>query len=257
MTLARIEDAGDRLIVWNMNAARRGALSVELYEVITEACARAAAEPRLRSVILASEGGYFCAGGDMNTLITRRALTEAERIVKIGELQDVARAIRACPVPVIAAVQGGAAGAGLSLALACDLIVAEAGASFVAAYVRIGLVPDGGMTAFAAQALPRQLVTEMCLLGRPVGVDRMAALGVVSVVAAEGAALAEAQALADAFAKGPRDSRAAIKALIGSAYGDEHDQLEAERAAMARAQGGDEAGEGIQAFLDKRKPSFP
>lgn len=193
----------------------------------------------------------------MNTLITRRELTEAARREKIDALQDVARAIRACPVPVIAAVQGGAAGAGLSLALACDLIVAEEGASFVAAYVRIGLVPDGGMTAFAAQALPRQLVTEMCLLGRPVGVERMAALGVVSAVTAKGAALAEAQALADTFAKGPRDSRAAIKALIGSAYGDEAAQLEAERDAMARAQGGDEAGEGIGAFLEKRKPSFP
>ncbi|MWD28493.1 enoyl-CoA hydratase [Aquicoccus sp. SCR17] len=256
MTLARIEDRGDRLVVWNLNSARRGALSPDLYAAIIEAC-ETARENRVKSVILASEGEYFCAGGDMNTLISRRELTEAERRDRIDGLHDVIRAVRTCPVPVIAAVRGGAAGAGLSLMLACDLIVAEAGASFVAAYVKIGLVPDGGMTASLARMLPRPLASEMCLLAKPVSAERMAAFGVVTLLVSAGSLEEGADTYADKLARGPRASRAAIKALLRNAYDEsEARQLDAERDAMAKAQGGDEAGEGIRAFLDKRPPNF-
>ena len=256
MTLARIDDRGDRLVVVNLNSERRGALSPDLYAAVIEACERAA-DPKVKSVILASEGSYFCSGGDMNTLISRRKLTEPERREKIDGLHDMIRAVRNCPVPVIAAVQGGAAGAGLSLMLACDLIVAETGASFVAAYVKIGLVPDGGITAALARMLPRPLVSEMCLMAKPVSAERLSAFGVVTMLAAEGEVMDGANTYADTLARGPRESRAAIKALIRSAFDEtEARQLYAERDAMAKAQGGDEAGEGIAAFLEKRPPNF-
>ena len=152
---ARIEDKGDRIVIWNGNAHKRGALSPELYACIGQAI-EMAAEPRIRAVILTSEGDFFCAGGDLNVLIARRDMPKDERRGKINELHSLIRAIRSCPVPVIAAVEGGAAGAGLSFALACDLIVAAAGAKFTAAYVKAGLVPDGGLTASLARALPRE-----------------------------------------------------------------------------------------------------
>ncbi|MCE8539676.1 enoyl-CoA hydratase/isomerase family protein [Ruegeria pomeroyi] len=256
MTLARVDDRGDRLVVVNMNSARRGALSPDLYAAIAEAMERAA-EPRIRAVILSSEGGFFCAGGDLNVLIERRKLSEPERRSKVDLLHDLIRAIRACPVPVIAAVEGGAAGAGASLALACDLLVAAEGAKFTAAYVKAGLVPDAGLTSALARMLPRQLTMEMCLLARPVSAGRMAELGVVNVLAAPGDAEAQAHVLADALAQGPRGAQGVIRRLVAEAYeASEAQQLDAERDAMARAAGGDEAAEGIAAFLDKRKPRF-
>jgi enoyl-CoA hydratase/carnithine racemase len=254
--LARVDDLGDRLVVVNMNAARRGALSPDLYAAICEATA-AASDPRICAVILSSEGGFFCAGGDLNVLIERRKLSEAERRVKVDGLHDLVRAIRACPVPVIAAVEGGAAGAGASLALACDLIVAAEGASFTAAYVKAGLVPDGGLTSALARMLPRPLAMEMCLLARPVSAERMAAVGAVNSVVPPGAVESAAHALANALAQGPRMAQRVIRGLVSSAYeATEAAQLDAERDAMAHAAGGDEAAEGIAAFLEKRRPEF-
>lgn len=253
---ARLEDAGDRLIIWNGNAAKRGALSPALYEVIAEAVERAQ-ERRIRAVILTSEGDFFCAGGDLNVLIERRTLAEEERRAGIDTLHDLVRALRACPVPVIAAVKGGAAGAGASLALACDFIVAEAGAMFTAAYVKAGLVPDAGLTASLARMLPRPLAMEMCLLARPVPSDRLLALGVVNVAAPADLVVSEAHVIADALAAGPRDAQGTIRALVAAAYErSEAEQLDAERDAMARASGSDEAAEGIAAFLEKRRPEF-
>ena len=93
MTLARLEDKGDRLVVVNANVTRRGALSPDLYEAIGEAVARAD-DPRIRAVILTAEGGFFCAGGDLNVLIERRNLSEAERRGKVDLLHDLVRGIR-------------------------------------------------------------------------------------------------------------------------------------------------------------------
>lgn len=256
MTLARVDDTGDRLVVVNMNATRRGALSPDLYAAIMQAMHQAA-QPRIRAVILTAEGGFFCAGGDLNVLIQRQGMPEDERRAQIEKLHDLIRALRACPVPVIAAVEGGAAGAGLSLALACDLIVAATGAQFTAAYVKAGLVPDGGLTASLARTLPRPLAMEMCLLARPVSAERMAALGAVNAMVPAGSADEEAHALADALAQGPRVAQGVIRGLVAAAYeSSEADQLDAERDAMARSTGGTEAAEGISAFLEKRKADF-
>ncbi|WP_050928152.1 oxepin-CoA hydrolase, alternative type [Aestuariivita boseongensis] len=256
MTLARMEDRGDRAVVVNMNVTRRGALSPDLYAAIRDALALAQ-EERIRAVILTAEGGFFCAGGDLNVLIARRDLSEPERREKVDELHDLVRGIRACPVPVIAAVEGGAAGAGASLALACDLIVAAEGAKFTAAYVKAGLVPDAGLTASLARLLPRPLAMEMCLLARPVTAERMLELGAINGVVPEGAADQAAGELADALAKGPRKAQSVIRRLVSDAYEiSEADQLDAERDGMAAAAGGSEAAEGIAAFLEKRAPRF-
>lgn len=253
---ARIEDAGDRLIIWNGNAAKRGALSPELYDCINTAM-KQAQESRIRAVILTSEGDFFCAGGDLNVLIERRKISEAERRVKVDELHGLVRAMRACPVPVIAAIEGGAAGAGLSLALACDLIVAAKDAKFTAAYVKAGLVPDAGLTSAMARLLPRPLAMEMCLMGRPVMASRFAELGAVNRLASPGKAMEEAMALADVLAAGPREAQGVIRGLVAGAYeASEAAQLDAERDAMAAAAGRGEAAEGISAFLEKRPPAY-
>ncbi|UWR25901.1 enoyl-CoA hydratase/isomerase family protein [Sulfitobacter sp. S223] len=253
---ARMEDAGDRLIIWNGNTEKRGALSPELYACILEAC-ELAKERRIRSIILTSEGPFFCAGGDLNVLISRQGMPEEERRAGIDGLHDVIRAMRACPVPIIAAVEGGAAGAGLSFALACDIIVAAQGAKFVAAYVKAGLVPDGGLTAHLARTVPRQLSMEMCLLAQPVLAERMHALGVVNALTEAGRTMDAGQKFADRFADGPRDAQAAIRKMVAAAYdATEAEQLDHERDAMGFATGAPEAAEGIAAFLEKRSPNY-
>lgn len=257
MTLARLEDHGDHLVVVNANTARRGALSPEYYQAVLKALDEARA-PRVGAVILAAEGGFFCSGGDLNLLAQRRDLPAPERRARIDQLHDLVRGMRASPVPVIAAVEGGAAGAGASLALACDLIVAARGAQFTAAYVRAGLVPDAGLTSALSRLVPRALAMEMCLLGRPVAAERLAALGAVNQVVAPGDTLAVARDLAQALAAGPRRAQGQIRALVAGAYEtDEAAQLDAERDAMAQAVAGDEAREGIAARLGKREPRFP
>lgn len=253
---ARLEDRGDRIIIWNGNQGKRGALSPELYAVI-RAAFDLAQERRVRSVILTADGPFFCAGGDLNVLIARRGLPQAERREKIDELHDLLRMVRNAPVPVICAVEGGAAGAGLSLMMACDMIVAAEGAKFTAAYVKAGLVPDGGLTASMARTLPRPLAMQMCLLGRPVPAETFAALGAVTELAPVGGAVGAAMALADAIAAGPRDAQGAIRELVAGAYErSEAAQLDAERDGMAHASGAPEAAEGIAAFLEKRAPRF-
>ncbi|MGB3555295.1 MAG: enoyl-CoA hydratase family protein [Jannaschia sp.] len=255
MALARLDDLGDRLVVTGTNPARRNALSPDYYAVLGEALARAT-EPRIAAVILHGEG-YFCAGGDLSQLATRRDLPRSERLERIEALHDLTRGIMDCPVPVIAAVEGGAVGAGASLAFACDLIVAERGAVFSAAYVRAGLVPDGGLTASLARHVPRATLMRMALLGEAVGAERMYALGAVSQIEERDAVLPAAMALADRLAAGPAAAQGRIKALVSAAYAtDVAAQMDAERDAMADAVAAPEAAEGIAAFLEKRRPDF-
>jgi enoyl-CoA hydratase/carnithine racemase len=181
-----------------------------------------------------------------------------DRRDKIDGLHDLVRGLRASPVPVIAAVKGGAAGAGMSLALACDMIVAARGAKFTAAYVKAGLVPDAGLTASLARLVPRSLAMELCLLGRPVTAERLAKLGAVNLLCdTDEAVMDQAMALADACAQGPRKAQGVIRDLVAAAYEtSEGETLDRERNAMAQAAGDPEAGIGIAAFLDKRKPDF-
>lgn len=255
MSLARVEQEGSTLLIVNANPARRGALSPDLYAAIGEAVSRAG-DPAVRAVIFASEGGFFCSGGDLNTLKERTRLSLEERRAKVQELHDLVTRLRTCPVPVIAAVEGGAAGAGLSLALACDLLVAAPGSKFVASYVKAGVVPDAGLTSALSRMLPRQLAMEMCLLARSISAERMADLGVVNAVSDD--PLDAARKIAATLATGPRQAQGTIKRLVGQAYeASEHAQLEAEREAMIRAVVDTEAQIGIAAFLDHKTPEFP
>lgn len=257
MSLAHTFRQGRTQVVMNTNAGKRGALSPDLYKAIRDAL-EAAQEPGVRAIVLASEGGFFCSGGDLNTLKERSQLSLEERRGKVQELHDLIAGLRGAPVPVIAAVEGGAAGAGLSLALAADLLVAAEGASFTASYVKAGVVPDAGLTSALARMLPRQMIAEMCLLARPVRAERFAALGVVNALVAKGEAQASAFALADELAKGPRQAQGVIKHLVGQAFEvSEREQLDAEREAMIRAVVDTEAQIGISAFLNKQTPEYP
>lgn len=253
----RIEHGHHTLTVWNANSGKRNALTPAYYETLLDGLGEAAGDGDIGAVILAGEGGYFCAGGDLADLATRKDLPKRARAERIDALHEVIRAIRDCPAPVIAAVEGGAAGAGFALAMACDVVIAATGARFSAAYVRAGLTPDGGLTHALARSLPPQTLRPLLLTGDPVTADRLHALGAVSEIVPAGEAVDAARTLARRLGHGPREAQVRIKRLSQSAGAVAlDDQLEAERDSMARAQGGPEAEEGISAFLDKRQPEF-
>lgn len=254
---ARVEDHGDHLRVTLSNPGRRNALVPSMYVSLREALEQTAAEDRLGAVVLTGADGYFCAGGDLNALATRAAMRRDERRALIEDLHATIRAIRICPRPVIAAVEGGAAGAGLSVALACDLLVAAEDASFAAANVRVGLVPDGGLTASLARRVPAGFAARMCLTGDPVSATTLAGMGVVTDLVAPGKALARAADLAARFAQGPAAAQGAIKRLLASARdGDFDAQLDREAEAMTEALAGPEAAAGLKARLNRTAPDF-
>lgn len=254
---ARIEDGGDHLLVTLSNPGRRNALAPMMYVSLREALDRAAAEDRIAAVVLTGADGYFCAGGDLNALATRAAVGRDVRRAAIEDLHATIRAIRACPRPVIAAVEGGAAGAGLSIALACDLLVAAENASFAAAYVRVGLVPDGGLTASLARSVPAGFAARMCLTGDPVGAVTLAGLGVVTDLVAPGEAVFRAADLAARLAQGPAAAQSTIKRLLATARDSDFDQqLDHEAEAMADALAAPEAAIGLTARARRVAPDF-
>ena len=252
-----IRREGNVLILSNNNVAARNALSPEFYAAVTTALADAAADASIGAVILTGEGGHFCAGGDLRQLAKRRELPVEQRREKLEGLHDLIRAVRDCPKPVSAAVEGAAAGAGLSLALACDMLVAARDSVFSVAYVKVGLTPDGGATAFLSEFVSRQVLTELCLTGERISGERMERLGAVNRLAEPGQAIVLAQALAQQIAQGPELAMARIKDLCRQAPRNTLEaQLELEARYMVQSQETAESREGIGAFLEKRAPSF-
>jgi enoyl-CoA hydratase/carnithine racemase len=244
-------------IAVNDDPATRNALSWAFTDAFRECVEAAGKDPSVGAIVLTGAGGFFCSGGNINLLQERASQSLAKRRASVEKVHALIRAMRACPKPIIAAIEGGAAGAGASLALACDMIVAARDAYLSIAYVKIGLTPDGGATVFLGRSVPRQLLAEMAMTGDRIPVERWHALGVVNAIVAPGTALESAVARAQVLAEGPPQALAAIKRLIEAAPGNTMEaQLALEADSIARAIGGAEGREGLAAFLEKRKPVF-
>lgn len=249
---------GRIVTIVNDHPATRNALGWDFYGDFANIIAVAGADDDVGAIVVTGGGGYFSSGGDVKGLRERAGMDISARREGVARLHRMIRAMRACPKPLIAAVEGGAAGAGAALALACDMIVAARDASLSIAYVKIGLTPDGGTTGVLSRALPRQMLSEMAMTGRPVGAERLYALGIVNRLSEPGRALADALALAGELVEGPLNTLAEIKRLVDEAQSSSLDaQLDYEAEAIAQALGEAEAREGIAAFLEKRKPVFP
>jgi enoyl-CoA hydratase/carnithine racemase len=175
----------------------------------------------------------------------------------IEALHSWIEAIRAFPKPVIAAVEGAAAGAGFSLALACDFIVSAQNAVFVMAYSNIALSPDGGGSWSLSRALPRQLVTELLMCGNKLDAPRLHVLGVVNRVVNQGTALTEALALAETLNARAPNSLASCKELVNEAANNTLPaHLKVERDNFVANLRHPNAGIGIEAFLSKTTPKY-
>lgn len=248
---------GQTMVLTISNPDFRNALGPEIYAAGVEALNAADSNPDVRSVVITGAGSTFCAGGNLQRLLDNRSKPRELQAQSIDGLHGWIEAIRTFPKPVIAAVEGAAAGAGFSLALACDMIVAAEDAVFVMAYSSVALSPDGGGTWSLTQALPRQLVSELLMCGERIRAPRLHELGVVNRVTPAGAALEQAMELAARLNERAPNVMASIKELVNDAATASLDrQLASERDHFVENLHHANGGVGISAFLGKQKPRY-
>jgi len=249
---------GSTMVLTISNPSMRNALDPAIYAAGIEALNGAENSADIRSVVLVGEGAWFCAGGSLQRLQANRQQPASVQAESIEGLHNWIDSVRTFPKPVIAAVEGAAAGAGFSLALACDLIVAARDAVFAASYANVGLSPDGGMSWHLAQYLPRQVVSEWMMGGERIAAERLHAFGLVNQLADSGQALSKALQLAARLGEKAPNAIASIKELLAEGRtGSLAAQLSQERDHFVRNLHHANAGIGIAAFLAKEKPRYP
>jgi len=249
--------AGYRVVTLNrpdrLNAFN-DAMHVELRRAIEEI----EADETCRALMITGAGRGFCAGQDL-----------ADRLVKPGEklapstslaqhYNPLVRKLRALPFPVIAAVNGVAAGAGCNIALACDIVMAARSASFVQSFARIGLIPDSGGTWFLPRLVGDARARGLALLAEPLLADKAEQWGLIWKCVDDASLVAEARKLCEHFASAPTQGLALIKRALNASTTNTLDaQLELERDLQGIARAMPDYIEGVRAFMEKRKPNFP
>lgn len=214
-------------------------------------------DPRCRALLLTGAGRGFCAGQELGTAV----MPNADGPPDLGAVADlhhaVVRKLRALPLPVVCAVNGVAAGAGASYALACDIVLAARSAKFAMAFVKIGLVPDSGASFFLTHRIGEARARALAMLGEAVDATRAEAWGMIWKAVDDAALLPEAEALTATLAKAPTEALARMKRLFAVAGGNSLDaQLDLERDEQAAAGRSADYAEGVRAFLEKRAAVF-
>lgn len=231
--------------------------NVEMGVSVQEALRKCNEDELIRAVVITGEGRAFCAGQDL-----AEAAPKDEPLADLGKILDesynpIIKLIREIEKPVVAAVNGIAAGAGANIALACDIVVASEKASFVQAFSKIGLVPDSGGTYFLPRLIGFQKASALAMLGDKVSAEEAEKLGMIYKAYAENEFEEEVDELAKQLAKMPTRGLALTKkALNLSMNNNLDDQLEVEKQLQIAAGNTDDYKEGVHAFLDKRKPDF-
>ncbi len=253
----RSETVGQTMILTLCDETGRNMLGPAVYAAGVEALNAASDNPEIRSVVIAGEGSAFSAGGDLDRLQRNRNISPEIQAASIDGLHLWIEELAVFPKPVIAAVEGAAAGAGFSLALACDLIVAAQNAVFRMSYGLVGLSPDGGASWQLARSVPRALAAEWLMLGDRIPVERLLELGLVNEVVAAGQARSAALEMAIRLNAMAPNVITSLKELLGAgARSTLSDQLVNERDHFVRNLYHANAGIGIAAFRDKQTPVF-
>lgn len=232
---------------------RLNSLNRQLVEDLSSALKKAGEDPEIRCVVLTGAGRGFCAGADLT-----------ETVENPGDVSEFLRerynpaikTIHEMEKPVIAAVNGVAAGAGCNMAMACDLVIASESASFLQAFVKIGLVPDAGGSYFLPRLVGSKKAMEMVLLGEKISAAEALRLGMINRVVPDSEFEAEAGKLAAALSSGPRCQGMIKKMFSMSPEMDLKDCLNMEADFQAKAAATEDFAEGVSAFLQKRKAQF-
>lgn len=248
---------GQTLILTISNPEQRNALGPDIYAAGIEALNAAESNPDVRSVVFTGEGRVFSAGGNLQRLLSNRQQPPEVQAQSVEGLHSWIEAIRTFPKPVIAAVEGPAAGAGFSLALACDFLIASRSSVFVMAYTTIALSPDGGGSWSLSRLMPRQMATELLMLGDRISAERLHAMGLVNQLAEPETALSTAIEWAERLNARPPNALSSVKELLNQApVNSLHAQLALERQHFVENLHHANAGIGIEAFLNKQSPRY-
>ena len=232
----------------NLESAR------ELYDIVN----RCGSERAVRAVVISGAGDKaFCAGGDVASFA--KDPETVDHLIKeiTGYLHLAVSRLAWMDAPVIAAINGVAAGAGLSLACACDLAVAAEHATFTSAYTQIGLTPDGSATYFVPRLIGQRRAMELFLTNRVLNAGEALEWGMINRVVPQAELAATVDALAEKLAKGPTRSHGGVKKLLLMSANDTlESQMERETRQIAELSRTADGIEGVRAFVDKRKANF-
>ncbi|WP_433476999.1 enoyl-CoA hydratase/isomerase family protein [Spirillospora sp. CA-142024] len=258
--LYEVEDGVCRLTLNRPQALN--AITPDMRERLIKAFGDASGNPGVRAVLLTGTGRAFCSGADLRAAADAQEDGAAPRAGDIARLlrngaQRLIAAVLDCERPVIAAVNGTAAGIGCHLALACDLVLTADGARFIEVFARRGLVPDGGGAYLLTRLVGPQRAKELMFFGDDLPADEAARLGLVNRVVADGELASTADHWARRLAAGPTLAHALTKRLVNRALeGDRASCFEAEALAQEINMTARDAREGLRAFAEGRRASF-
>lgn len=257
-----IVEINDAIATLTLNRPEaRNALSLEMRAMLRESLHELELDNSVRCVVLRGAGEHFMAGGDVKSMSTMidepPEKIRAAFVNRIHDLHPIMFAMRRMPKPVIASVAGAAAGAGVSLALACDLVVADADAFFTLAYCHIGTSPDGSASFHLPRAVGIKKAMEIALLGERFDAATARDIGMINFVAPAGELVAETDKLARRLAQGPTHVYGNTKRLLYRSLENEFEaQLQLEGETFADCAARADFREGVRAFVEKRKAQF-
>ncbi len=266
-TKVRLDVDGAVAIITMNDPATMNAMGIEMLQGMNEALEYIEQEENgIRAVVLTGEGRGFCSGANLNPGSGGGAATaaagggntrpDAGAALETG-YHPVLRRMRELNVPIVTAVNGAAAGVGMSFALMGDMVIAEEGSYFLQAFRRIGLVPDGGSTWILPRLVGTKRAMELSLLGEKLPSDKALDWGLINRVVPDGTALEAAKTLATELSEGPTTTLSMIRDLYWSSFENSYEeQIHQERKAQRIAGRTADFIEGVSAFLQKRKANF-
>ena len=248
--------AGYRVITLN-RPDRLNAFNDAMHAALRDALTDAEQDSACRAVLLTGAGRGFCTGQDL----ADRLAKPGEQVVLGGALEQfynpLVRKLRALPFPVVAAVNGVAAGAGCNIALACDIVLAARSATFIQSFARVGLVPDSGGTWILPRLVGMARARGLALLAEPLIAEKAESWGLIWKAIDDATLMSEAEKLCAHFATAPTFGLSLIKRALNASDGNDlNAQLDLERDLQREASLSPDYLEGVRAFMDKRKPNF-
>jgi 2-(1,2-epoxy-1,2-dihydrophenyl)acetyl-CoA isomerase len=233
---------------------RLNSFTVQMHEEVADALTKLG---EARCLVLTGAGRGFCAGQDLNDrAVAPGAAVDLRESVEL-RYNPLIRSLVSLPMPVIARVNGVAAGAGANIALACDIVIAAKSATFIQSFAAIGLIPDSGGTWVLPRLVGQARALGLALTGEPLEAECAAAWGLIWKAVDDDQLDAEVDALAHRFASGPTRGLAKIKQMLRESWGQSLDaELARQRDAMRELGFSDDYREGVAAFMKKRQPNF-